>query len=75
MVFISKIGPVEKINKVKDSMLKHMNAEAKKMGTLTSNKVSVTKLSWTKVNRDGIKEDKFGAHKVFINVTRSTTGS
>ena len=27
----------------------------------------MTKLSWTKVNRDGTKEDKFGAHKVSIN--------
>lgn len=66
---VSKTGPVSNINKVKDSVVKHLNTEARKnkMETLNPNQVSVTKLSWTQVDKDGNKEDKFGAHKVTIN--------
>ena len=66
---VSKNAPVENINRVKDAVLKHLKDEAKKagMGNLNNNQVSVSRLSWTKVNRDGTKETKYGAHKVTIN--------
>ena len=66
---VTKTGPVENVNKVKDAVLKHINAEAQrlKLGKLTSNQVTVSKLSWTKTDKDGNREDRYGAHKVSIN--------
>ena len=66
---VSKNAPVENINRVKDAVVKHLKEEARKTGMspLSNNQVSVTRLSWTKVNKDGRKETKYGVHKVMLN--------
>ena len=66
---VSKPGPMENNNKMRDSIVKHINKEAKKQNIepIKPNQIAITKITWKEKTEEGENKQVYGAHKVKIS--------